>query len=96
MRDTKEMTQGAIDFKDKIDQLNADQREHLRKAIERLVACCVDQTRHAVIVFGKDDDPRAEVFTLNCNEMDAAVHVGAFDTAGDMVDSDCGGTDAMD
>jgi hypothetical protein len=72
MRDTKEMTQGAIDFKDKIDQLNADQREHLRKAIERLVECCVDQTRHAVIVFGKDDDPRAEVFTLNCNEMDAA------------------------
>ena len=61
-----------MDFKDKIDQLNADQREHLRKAIERLVDCCVDETRHAVIVIGKEGDPRAEVFTLNCNEMDAA------------------------
>ena len=72
MRNTKEMTQGAMDFKDKIDQLNADQREHLRKAIERLVDCCVDETRHAVIVVGKEGDPRAEVFTLNCYEMDAA------------------------
>ena len=59
MRNTKEMTQGAMDFKDKIDQLNADQREHLRKAIERLVDCCVDETRHAVIVVGKEGDPRA-------------------------------------
>ena len=72
MRNTKEMTQNAMDFKDKIDQLSADQREHLRKAIEILVECCVDETRHAVVVFSKDDSPNAEVFTLNCNEMDAA------------------------
>ena len=25
-----------------------------------------------MIVVGKEGDPRAEVFTLNCNEMDAA------------------------
>jgi hypothetical protein len=72
MRDTKEMTKGAIDFSAKIDKLTQDQREHLRKAIEGLVECCVDETRHAVVVLGKDDDPRAEVLTLNCNEMDAA------------------------
>jgi hypothetical protein len=72
MRDTKEMTQGAIDFSAKIDKLSADQREHLRKAIEGLVECCIDETRHAVMVFGKDEDPRAEVLTINCNEMDAA------------------------
>jgi hypothetical protein len=72
MRDTKEMTQGAIDFSAKIDKLTADQREHLRKAIEGLVECCIDETRHAVMVFGKDEDPRAEVLTINCNEMDAA------------------------
>jgi hypothetical protein len=72
MRNTKEMTQGAIDFSAKIDKLSADQREHLRKAIEGLVECCIDETRHALIVFGKDEDPRAEVLTINCNEMDAA------------------------
>ena len=72
MRDTKEMTQGAIDFSAKIDKLSTDQREHLRKAIEGLVECCIDETRHAVMVFGKDEDPRAEVLTINCNEMDAA------------------------
>jgi len=66
------MTQGAIDFSAKIDKLTADQREHLRKAIEGLVECCIDETRHAVMVFGKDEDPRAEVLTINCNEMDAA------------------------
>ena len=71
MRDTKEMTQGAIDFSAKIDKLSTDQREHLRKAIEGLVECCIDETRHAVMVFGKDEDPRAEVLTINCNEMEA-------------------------
>ena len=43
-----------------------------------------------------DTDSDGYCGALDCNEMDAAVHVGAFDTAGDMVDSDCGGTDAMD
>ena len=66
------MTKGATDFQEKIDKLNTDQREHLRKAIEGLVECCLDETRHAVVVLGKDDDPRAEVLTINCNEMDAA------------------------
>jgi hypothetical protein len=72
MRDTKEMTKGAIDFNAQIEKLTQEQREHLRKAIVGLVACCVDETRHAVIVLGRDDDPRAEVLTVNCNEMDAA------------------------
>ena len=72
MRNTKEITKGAMDFNAKIDKLSADQREHLRKAIEGLVECCIDGTRHAVVVLGKDDDPRAEVLTINCNEMDAA------------------------
>lgn len=72
MRDTKEMTKGAIDFNAQIEKLTQEQREHLRKAIVGLVACCVDETRHAVIVLGRDEDPRAEVLTINCNEMDAA------------------------
>jgi len=72
MRDTKEMTKGAIDFNAQIEKLTQEQREHLRKAIVGVVACCVDDTRHAVIVLGRDEDPRAEVLTINCNEMDAA------------------------
>jgi hypothetical protein len=33
---------------------------------------------------------------LDCDETDAAIYVGAPETAGDGIDSDCGGTDAND
>lgn len=65
-------TKEALEFMEKVSQLNSDQREHLRKTIERLVECCIDDSRHAVLVFGKEGDARAELFTVNCNEMDAA------------------------
>ena len=71
-RRTLGQSKEALEFMEKVGQLNADQREHLRKTIERLVECCLDDSRHAVLVFGKEGEARAELFTVNCNEMEAA------------------------
>lgn len=67
-----ESTKGSIEFLSKVNSLDADQREHLRKLIERLVECYVSDKHRAVIAFNVDGEERAELFTANCNEMDAA------------------------
>ena len=73
MRRTLGQTKEALEFMVKVDKLTPDQRGHMRMIIERLVDCCLNNEQHALVVLAQDDSPLAEVITVNCNEMDAAL-----------------------
>jgi predicted nucleotidyltransferase len=64
-------TKEALEFMEKLDQLTGEKRDHLRLIFKGLVDCCLDDKMHGVVVLGHEDH-HANVFTLNCNEMDAA------------------------
>jgi len=60
---------------EKLDQLTGEKRDHLRLIFKGLVDCCLDDKMHGVVVLGHEDH-HANVFTLNCNEMEAAFILG--------------------
>ena len=64
-------TKEALEFMEKLDQLTGEKRDHLRLIFKGLVDCCLDDKMHGVVVLGHEDH-HANVFTLNCNEMEAA------------------------
>jgi predicted nucleotidyltransferase len=70
-RHTLGQTKEALEFMTKLDQLTEEKRDHLRLIFKGLVDCCLDDKMHGVVVLGHEDH-HANVFTLNCNEMDAA------------------------
>lgn len=76
-KDNLEHTKEAKEFMDKLDSLDSDQREHLRRLIERLVECYVNDKHHGVLAFNIEGEARADLFTVNCNEMDAAFILNA-------------------
>ena len=65
----------ALDFMKKLEQLTEEKRDHLRLIFKGLVDCCLDDKMHGVVVLGHEDH-HANVFTLNCNEMEAAFILG--------------------
>jgi hypothetical protein len=73
MRRTFEETKESLEFMEKVDQLSPEQREHMRILVKRIVECYLDEKSHGVIVIGKDDEVRATLLTVNCDEMEAAV-----------------------
>jgi hypothetical protein len=90
MRRTLGQTKEALEFMIKIDKLTSDQRSHMRMIIERLIDCCLNNEQHGMVVLASDDDPHAEVFTVNCSEMDAALALYKLQevfTAMNMVDA---------
>ena len=70
-RHTLGQTKEALEFMDKLDQLSEEKRDHLRLVFKGLVDCCLDDKMHGVVVLGHEGH-QANVFTLNCNEMEAA------------------------
>lgn len=73
MRRTFEQTKESLEFMEQVDSLDPQQREHLRILVKKLVECYLDEKSHGVIVIGKDDEVRATLLTVNCDEMEAAV-----------------------
>jgi hypothetical protein len=73
MRRTFEETKESLEFMEKVDQLSPEQREHMRILVKRIVECYLDEKSHGVIVIGKDDEVRATLLTVNCDEMEASV-----------------------
>jgi len=65
----------ALDFVKKLEQLTEEKRDHLRLIFKGLVDCCLDDKMHGVVVLGHEDH-HANIFTLNCNEMEAAFILG--------------------
>ena len=83
-------TKEALEFMLKVDKLTPDQRSHMRMIIERLIDCCLNNEQHGLVVLASDDSPLAEVFTVNCNEMDAALALYKLQevfTAANMLDA---------
>ena len=83
-------TKEALEFMVKVDKLTSDQRSHMRMIIERLIDCCLNNEQHGLVVLASDDSPLAEVFTVNCNEMDAALALYKLQevfTAANMLDA---------
>jgi hypothetical protein len=70
-RRTIGQTKEALEFMEKIDQLSKEQRDHLRLVFKGLVDCCLDDKTHGVVVVGHEEQ-LASIYTLNCNEMEAA------------------------
>jgi len=65
----------ALDFMKKLEQLTEEKRDHLRLIFKGLVDCCLDDKMHGVVVLGHEEH-HANIFTLNCNEMEAAFILG--------------------
>ena len=76
-RRTLGQTKEALEFMEKLDQLTGEKRDHLRLIFKGLVDCCLDDKMHGVVVLGHEDH-HANVFTLNCNEMEAAFILSQF------------------
>lgn len=72
-RRTFEQTAEALAFMEQVDQLSKEQREHMRILVKKLVECYLDEQAHAVVVVGRNDEERATLLTVNCDEMEAAV-----------------------
>lgn len=73
MRRTFEETKESLEFMEKVDSLNSQQREHMRILVKQIVECYLDEKAHGVIVIGRDDEEKATLLTVNCDEMEAAV-----------------------
>jgi hypothetical protein len=70
-RRTLGQTKEALEFMAKIDSLSEEKRDYLRVVFKGLVECCVDDKMHGVVVLGHEDH-HASIYTMNCNEMEAA------------------------
>lgn len=79
MRRTFEETKESLEFMEKVDSLNSQQREHMRILVKQIVECYLDEKAHGVIVIGRDDEEKATLLTVNCDEMEAAVTLAKLD-----------------
>ena len=70
-RRTLGQTKEALEFMAKLDSLTEEKRNYLRAVFKGLVECCVDDKMHGVVVLGHEDS-HASIYTMNCNEMEAA------------------------
>ena len=61
----------ALEFMAKLEQLSEEKRDYLRLVFKGLVDCCLDDKMHGVVILGHEEE-LASIFTLNCNEMEAA------------------------
>ena len=62
----------ALDFMKKLEQLTEEKRDHLRLIFKGLVDCCLDDKMHGLVVVGHEEGHHANIFTLNCSEMEAS------------------------
>ena len=74
-RRTIGQTKEALEFMEKIDQLNTQQRDHLRVVVKGIIECYLRDDYRAVLIAGRDGDDKAELMTINCTEMEAGVLV---------------------
>lgn len=72
MRQTKD----SIEFMEKIDQLTAEQRDHMKKLVQIVVDCYLNEDRHGVLMVASDKDDKTLVLSINCDEMQAALALG--------------------
>ena len=72
MRQTKD----SLEFMAKIEQLNPQQRDHMRTVVEKIIDCYLSTDKHGVIVIGNDQTELATLLTINCDELEAAVVLG--------------------
>jgi hypothetical protein len=70
-RRTLGQSKEALEFMLKLDSLSEEKRDYLRVVFKGLVECCVDDKMHGVVVLGHEDH-HASIYTMNCNEMEAA------------------------
>ena len=61
-----------------VDKMTADQREHFRLVLSRLIECYTEEDKHAVVLIG-DKSPAMIVLTINATEMEAAQLLQAAD-----------------
>lgn len=73
MRRTFEQTKDSLEFLNKVEQLSPEQRDHMRRLVELIIDCYLDDDKHAVLVVGSDTNEFATLLTVNCDEMNAAV-----------------------
>jgi hypothetical protein len=76
MRRTFEQTKESLEFMDKIDQLTAEQRDHMQKLIQIVVDCYLNEDRHGVLMVSSDIAEKTLVLSINCDEMQAATALG--------------------
>lgn len=72
MRQTKD----SIEFMEKVESLDPQQRNHMRAVVEKLIECYLDDDLHGVLVIGNDQTELATLMTINCDELEAAVVLG--------------------
>jgi hypothetical protein len=78
-RRTFEQTKESLEFMEQVDSLSQEQRDHLRIVVKKIIRCYLEDNMHGVIVVGSDDDERATLLTVNCNEMGASVMLAKLD-----------------
>lgn len=71
-RRTLGQTKEALEFMLKLDSLTEEKRDYLRTIFKALVDCCIDDKMHGLLVVGHEDGHHANIFTLNCSEMEAS------------------------
>ena len=72
MRQTKD----SLEFMEKVEQLDPQQRNHMRIVVEKIMQCYLEPDLHAVLVVGNDQTELATLLTINCDELEAAVVLG--------------------
>ena len=68
-------TKEALEFMEKVNQLNKEQREHMRVLVKTLIECYLQDDCRAVVMVGKDSETKASLMTVNCTEMEAGIIV---------------------
>lgn len=74
-------TKEALEFMAKVDQLNQEQREHMRVLVKHLIECYLQDDCRAVVMIGKDSETTANLLTVNCTEMEASIVVSKLGAA---------------
>lgn len=82
-----ELSEHAIEFANKINQLDMDKRTHLRHTIEMLVDIYTSPEAHAIIVVNTVGSRVGELVTINCNEMKAFEMVHQVHTVLEMMNT---------
>lgn len=73
MRRTFEQTKDSLEFLHKVEQLSPEQRDHMRRLVELIIDCYLDDDKHAVLVAGSDTSEYSTLLTVNCDEMQASI-----------------------
>lgn len=82
-----ELSEHAIEFAAKINQLDLEKRTHLRHTIEMLVDIYLSTDAQAIIVVNTNASPIGELVTINCNEMKAFEMVHQVHTVLEMMNT---------